>query len=176
MLAAPTPATACGIMDCPAAYQLGMSPPVLPTESVWNGAGLGEAGGHQTQLGLLAPSALVLKTGQSSIVPTLLEVFFASGWLQRPINLPMSLSLPAAPQEKRNSCPPGCWPARWQPVARQAGSILLAAGPFTSPSLPSVAPAASTRGQGILPLRAAAVGSTPSVQRGKMRHRSRNSP
>ena len=32
----------------------------------------------------------------------------------------MSLSLPAAPQDKGNSCYPGSWPARCQPVADQA--------------------------------------------------------
>lgn len=50
------------------------------------------------------------------VYPSLPAIPSTSGQLQGLIDLAVSLSLPAALQEKRNSCPPGCWPASGQEV------------------------------------------------------------
>ena len=99
---------------------------------------------------IIAFPALCLTKEQSSHQPILSAVLSASGQLQEPINLAVFLSLPAAPQDKGNSCSPDSWPARCQPGARQSFSALLAAGPSTSPTSMLVALPGLTTGQRIL--------------------------
>lgn len=81
------------------------------TES-WRPAGSPQLGPGNISWGTLASPALCSPQSNPFVYPTLPAVLSALGQLQRPINLAVTLSLPAAPQDKGNRCSPGCWPAR----------------------------------------------------------------
>ena len=107
----------------------------LPTPSshsytcVWKaffcGEGLEAAGTWETIIGLsssLPSHETILPSTHASSSPFCLWATAGA------INLAVSLSPPAAPQEKGNSWPPGSQPASCQPGVRQSCLVHLAAG------------------------------------------------